>query len=116
MVQSIQKLGVRGAERKARDGELCRASRRASSSQPLALDQGLPLHKILIVPDRLSLTEVLKQFQQTHEDFAIIVNEYSPVVGLFTLNDVMSTEMGDLSAAWTKNRRSSAETTTPGSS
>ncbi|MNT50654.1 Magnesium and cobalt efflux protein CorC [compost metagenome] len=66
------------------------------SGQPLAFDQGLTLHKALVIPDRLSLTEVLEQFQQAHEDFAIIVNEYSLVVGVVTLNDVMSTVMGDL--------------------
>lgn len=49
-----------------------------------------------MIPDRLSLTEVLELFQQAHEDFAIIVNEYSLVVGVITLNDVMSTVMGDL--------------------
>ncbi|MEJ8846477.1 hemolysin family protein [Variovorax rhizosphaerae] len=69
---------------------------RVLSGQPLALDQGVPLHKALVVPDRLSLTEVLEQFQQAHEDFAVIVNEYSLVVGVITLNDVMSTVMGDL--------------------
>ncbi|MGE8395970.1 MAG: transporter associated domain-containing protein, partial [Comamonas sp.] len=30
------------------------------------------------------------------EDFAVILNEYSLVVGVVTLNDVMSTVMGDL--------------------
>lgn len=69
---------------------------RVLSGQPLAFGQGLPLHKALVIPDRLSLTEVLEQFQQAHEDFAIIVNEYSLVVGVITLNDVMSTVMGDL--------------------
>jgi CBS domain containing-hemolysin-like protein len=72
---------------------------RVLSGQPLAFGQGLPLHKALIIPDRLSLTEVLEQFQQAHEDFAIIVNEYSLVVGVITLNDVMSTVMGDLVGA-----------------
>jgi len=72
---------------------------RVLSSQPLAFGQGLPLHKALVIPDRLSLTEVLEQFQQAHEDFAIIVNEYSLVVGVITLNDVMSTVMGDLVGA-----------------
>ena len=72
---------------------------RVLSGQPLALDQGVPLHKALVIPDRLSLTEVLEQFQQAHEDFAIIVNEYSLVVGVITLNDVMSTVMGDLVGA-----------------
>jgi CBS domain containing-hemolysin-like protein len=39
---------------------------------------------------------VLIQFRQAHEDFAVIVNEYSLVVGIITINDVMSTVMGDL--------------------
>jgi len=69
---------------------------RVLSGQALSFEHGLPLHKALVIPDRLSLTEVLEQFQQAHEDFAIIVNEYSLVVGVITLNDVMSTVMGDL--------------------
>ncbi|HET7795329.1 MAG TPA: hemolysin family protein [Rhizobacter sp.] len=69
---------------------------RVLAGQPLAFGQGLPLLKALVVPDRLSLTEVLEQFRHAHEDFAIVVNEYSLVVGVITLNDVMSTVMGDL--------------------
>ncbi len=69
---------------------------RVLNNQPIRLtDEGL-LHKAVIVPDRLTLGEVLEQFRQAHEDFAIIVNEYSLVVGVVTLNDVMSTVMGDL--------------------
>lgn len=69
---------------------------RALNNQPLSLMDGSLIHKVLIVPDRLSLAEVLEQFRQVHEDFAVIVNEYSRVVGVVTLNDVMSTVMGDL--------------------
>ena len=69
---------------------------RVLSGQPLSFDQGLPLLKALVIPDRISLTEVLEQFRQAREDFAIVVNEYSLVVGVITLNDVMSTVMGDL--------------------
>ncbi len=69
---------------------------RALNNQPISLaDEGL-VRKVLIVPDRLSLAEVLEHFRQVHEDFAVIVNEYSRVVGVVTLNDVMSTVMGDL--------------------
>ncbi|HEX2010800.1 MAG TPA: hemolysin family protein, partial [Roseateles sp.] len=60
--------------------------------------QGL-VKKVLIVPDRLTLSEVLTQFRQALEDFAVIVNEYSLVVGVITLNDVMSTVMGSLVAS-----------------
>lgn len=54
------------------------------------------LRKALFVPDTLSLYEVLELFKSTGEDFAIIVNEYALVVGLITLNDVMSIVMGEL--------------------
>lgn len=49
--------------------------------------------KVLTVPDRLTLSEVLMQFRQAYVDFAVIINEYSLVVGIITINDVMSTVM-----------------------
>jgi CBS domain containing-hemolysin-like protein len=52
--------------------------------------------RVLMVPDRITLSEVLTQFRDKHEDFAVVVNEYSRVVGVITLNDVMSTVMGSL--------------------
>ena len=60
--------------------------------------EGELFKKVLIVPDRLTLSEMLTQFREAHEDFAVIVNEYSLVVGVVTLNDVMSTVMGALVA------------------
>jgi CBS domain containing-hemolysin-like protein len=69
---------------------------RVLNNQPISLADDSLVRKVLIVPDRLTLSEVLEQFQQVHEDFAVIVNEYSLVVGVVTLNDVMSTVMGDL--------------------
>ncbi len=71
---------------------------RILKNQPIRLDDPALLHKAVVVPDRLTLTEVLAHFRQAHEDFALIVNEYSLVVGVVTLNDVMSTVMGDLVA------------------
>lgn len=71
---------------------------RVMKNQPIRLDDPALLHKAVVVPDRLTLTEVLAQFRQAHEDFAVIVNEYSLVVGVVTLNDVMSTVMGNLVA------------------
>ena len=69
---------------------------RVLNNQPIKLNDEALVHKALVVPDKLTLAEVLTQFRQAHEDFAIIVNEYSLVVGVVTLNDVMSTVMGDL--------------------
>ena len=69
---------------------------RVLNGQPISLADEALVHKALVMPDRLTLAEVLHQFRQAHEDFAIIINEYSRVVGVVTLNDVMSTVMGDL--------------------
>ena len=69
---------------------------RVLNNQPISLADDSLVRKVLIVPDRLTLAEVLEQFRQVHEDFAVIVNEYSRVVGVVTLNDVMSTVMAGL--------------------
>ncbi|MBA4341807.1 MAG: hypothetical protein C0423_06610 [Methylibium sp.] len=73
---------------------------RVLRDEPISL-RGTPglVKKVLMVPDRLTLSEVLTQFRQALEDFAVIVNEYSLVVGVITLNDVMSTVMGSLVAS-----------------
>jgi len=69
---------------------------RVLNNLPISLMDDSLLHRVLVVPEKLTLAEVLDQFQQVHEDFAVILNEYSLVVGVVTLNDVMSTVMGDL--------------------
>ena len=70
--------------------------------EPISLracsESGL-VKKVLIVPDRLTLAEMLTQFRHAHEDFAVIVNEYSLVVGVITLNDVIGTVMGAMIAS-----------------
>lgn len=69
---------------------------RVLNNLPITLKDDSLIRRVLLVPDKLTLAEVLDQFQQVHEDFAVILNEYSLVVGVVTLNDVMSTVMGDL--------------------
>jgi CBS domain containing-hemolysin-like protein len=69
---------------------------RVFNGQPIVLQGSGLIKKVLMVPDRLSLTEVLNQFRQAYDDFAVIVNEYSLVVGIITINDVMNTVMGSL--------------------
>ena len=49
-----------------------------------------------MIPDSLTLSELLARFKATREDFAAVINEYALVVGVITLNDIMSTVMGDL--------------------
>ncbi len=68
-------------------------------NQPLTLEKAPWLKQVLTIPDSLTLAELITQFRASREDFAIVLNEYALVVGLITLNDVMSTVMGDLVAA-----------------
>lgn len=57
-------------------------------------EQGLKI--IVTIPDSLSLLDVLDKFREHREDIAVVVNEFGNIVGLITLNDVMSTIMGNV--------------------
>ncbi|VFP82978.1 hemolysin family protein [Candidatus Erwinia haradaeae] len=66
------------------------------SHQVLSLNNRIQICSALILPDTLTLSEALESFKTVGEDFAVIINEYALVVGIITLNDVMTTLMGDL--------------------
>ncbi|MCJ8147332.1 hemolysin family protein [Acinetobacter sp. A3.8] len=53
------------------------------------------IRNVLIIPDALTLSELLDRFRSTKEKFAVVINEYARVVGVITLSDVMITVMGD---------------------
>lgn len=55
----------------------------------------ITIRNILIIPNTLTLSDMLDRFNEAREDFAVILNEYAHVVGIITLNDVISTLMGD---------------------
>lgn len=57
-------------------------------------EQGLKI--IVTIPDTLTLLDVLDKFREYREDIAVVINEFGNVVGLITLNDVMSTIMGNV--------------------
>jgi CBS domain containing-hemolysin-like protein len=59
------------------------------------LKEGL-VKKALMIPDTLTLYEVLAQFKSAGIDFAVVLNEYALVMGVITLTDVMSIVMGEL--------------------
>lgn len=69
---------------------------RVLGNQSMALNSGVQIRSALIVPDTLTLSEALESFKSAGDDFAVIMNEYALVVGIITLNDVMTTLMGDL--------------------
>jgi len=53
------------------------------------------LRNVLILPETLTLAEIIEQFKAMREDFALIINEYGLIVGLITLNDVVATLIGN---------------------
>lgn len=74
--------------------------------QNLLSQNGTPLHReklneqglktIVTLPDSLTLLEVLDKFREYHENIAAVINEFGMVIGLITLNDVLSTIMGNV--------------------
>ena len=57
------------------------------------------IRNVLIIPDTLTLSELLDRFRASKDKIAVVVNEYALVVGLITLSDIMMTVMGDWAAA-----------------
>ncbi len=54
----------------------------------------LTIRTVLMIPDSLTLSEMLDRFRSSKETFAIVINEYAFVVGVITLSDIMVTVMG----------------------
>lgn len=53
------------------------------------------IRTVLMIPDSLTLSELLDRFRLSKEKFAVVINEYALVVGIITLSDIMITVMGD---------------------
>lgn len=66
------------------------------NDEPISLQKSGIVQPPLMIPDTLTLYEVLEQFKSAGIDFAVILNEYALVMGIITLKDVMSIVMGEL--------------------
>lgn len=66
------------------------------SQQEVSFNNEGVLKAPLMIPDTITLYEVLEHFKVAGTDYAIIMNEYAMIVGIITLQDVMNTIMGDL--------------------
>lgn len=53
------------------------------------------IRNVLMIPDTLTLSELLDRFRASHDKLAVVINEYALVVGVITLSDIMMTVMGD---------------------
>ena len=70
--------------------------RQVLNNKPISFKEPGVVQTCPFIPDSLTLSEVLDVFQRSRADFAVILNEYALVVGVITINDVMSTVMGEL--------------------
>lgn len=70
--------------------------RQVLNNKPISFTEPGLVQSCPFIPDSLTLSEVLDVFQRNRADFAAIINEYAMVVGVITINDVMSTVMGEL--------------------
>ncbi|MDP3440093.1 MAG: hemolysin family protein, partial [Azonexus sp.] len=68
---------------------------RLLNGEPLSLRGDTLLHAVLVLPETLTLAEIIEHFKMMREDFALIINEYALTVGLITFSDVSSTLMGN---------------------
>lgn len=70
------------------------------SDQSIGFDreklQAQGLKAILTIPDSLTLLDVLDKFRESRQDISAVVNEFGSVVGIITINDILSTLMGNV--------------------
>ncbi|BEE17129.1 HlyC/CorC family transporter [Aeromonas enteropelogenes] len=68
---------------------------RVIGGQNIDLNSGSLVQSVIILPDTLNLYEAMEYFKNHRGDFAVVMNEYALVVGIVTMNDLMSTVMGE---------------------
>jgi magnesium and cobalt transporter len=54
------------------------------------------MHECLVIPESKPLGELLRDFQQRHQQMAIVVDEYGGTSGLVTLEDVLEEIVGEI--------------------
>jgi CBS domain containing-hemolysin-like protein len=54
------------------------------------------LHQPMIVPEGMSLTQMLKEARRRHSQMALVVDEFGTFVGLVTIEDVLEQIVGEI--------------------
>jgi CBS domain containing-hemolysin-like protein len=54
------------------------------------------MHECLVIPESKPLGELLRDFQQRHQQMAIVVDEYGGTSGLVTLEDILEEIVGEI--------------------
>ncbi|MDH4074027.1 MAG: CBS domain-containing protein, partial [Gammaproteobacteria bacterium] len=62
--------------------------------------KGVPIRKVLrpavMIPESKRLNALLKEFRDSHNHMAVVVDEYGGVSGLLTIEDVLEEIVGDI--------------------
>jgi len=69
---------------------------RAGTPVNAPLDLRAILHQPMIVPEGMSLTQMLKESRRRHSQMALVVDEFGTFVGLVTIEDVLEQIVGEI--------------------
>ncbi|HTS70135.1 MAG TPA: hemolysin family protein [Terriglobia bacterium] len=68
----------------------------ARGAEDSAFDLRAILHQPMIVPESMSLTQMLKDARRRHSQMALVVDEFGTFVGLVTIEDVLEQIVGEI--------------------
>jgi CBS domain containing-hemolysin-like protein len=68
----------------------------ASTPVDTGFDLRAILHHPMIVPEAMSLTQMLKESRRRHSQMALVVDEFGTFVGLVTIEDVLEQIVGEI--------------------
>ena len=69
---------------------------RAGATRETLFDLRALLHQPMIVPEGMSLSQMLKESRRRHSQMALVVNEFGSFVGLVTIEDVLEQIVGEI--------------------
>lgn len=58
------------------------------------------LHTPMIVPETMTLTQMLKEVRRRHSQVALVVDEFGTFVGLVTIEDILAQIVGEIQDDW----------------
>ena len=69
---------------------------RAGTPGDAPFDLRAILHQPMIVPEGMTLTQMLKEARRRHSQMALVVDEFGTFIGLVTIEDVLEQIVGDI--------------------
>jgi len=65
------------------------------TDEPFVLDSNV-LHETVIVPESKRLDNLLREFQNSHNHMAIVIDEYGNISGAITIEDILEEIVGEI--------------------